>query len=198
MWIAAVVFLVLAVFMLRRGPMTRQTSSSGRVFLVKRGPGQELVADRLDALTRRMEKFLDAADAVSPGDDRVRKVRERWNGTLSETTSGSQSIAYSMNKNDVHVCVRCDDAPDGQLEDMNTSTYVLLHELAHVATDEYGHTPEFWRTMRWFLEVAEDAGMYEFQDFATTPVRFCGKALGNNVLSCVKEKRCEPLLKPKK
>ena len=145
-------------------------------------------------LRARIERFLDAADAASPNDARVSNVRRRWNGTLSETEH-SDGIAYSMNKNDVYVCVRCDNSPDGQLEDINTSTYVLLHELAHVATDEYGHTPEFWRTMRWFLEVAEDAGLYEFQDFAKTPVRYCGKALGNNVLSCVKEKRCEALLK---
>ena len=158
-----------------RGRMTYQLAPSGKTYRVKQAPGQELVAERLDILSTKLHAFLDAA---------------RWTGTLSETER-SDDIAYSLNKRDVHVCIRSD---LDTIETMNTCMYVLLHEIAHVATDSFGHEPEFWRNFRWFLEVAEKLGVYAYEDFDVKQTTFCGHTLGNNVLSCVKRKRCESLL----
>lgn len=175
-------------------PMTWQQSSSGRSYYVKRAPGQEIVADRLDELTVALKQLLDGADDLYPGDARISNVRARWNGRLAEVTSEGE-IAYSMDKRDIHVCVR---GPDGYVEPKNTSMYVLLHEIAHVATDEYGHTPRFWLNFRWFLEVAEKIGVYEYEDFDAKQTTFCGHVLGNNVMRCLKStpRRCKSLLQP--
>jgi hypothetical protein len=191
MWIAAVVLVALLLYMLRRSPMTWQAASSGTVFWVKRAPGQELVADRLEVLTKTLRDLLDRTDDLYPNDPRIANVRARWNGRLSETETPGE-IAFSMNKNDVYVCIR---APStGLLEDVNTSIYVLLHEIAHIATNSYGHTQEFWENFRWLLEVAEKLGVYTYQDFDTVQTTFCGHNLGNNVLRCVKRKQCPSLL----
>jgi hypothetical protein len=174
--------------------MTWQAASSGKMYYVKSGPDQRRIADHLDVLSEKLRALLDRADDMYPRDPRIANVRARWNGRLSET-SGHGDIAYSMNKSDVYVCVR--DPETGEIEPLNTSMYVLLHEIAHVATDTYGHPPEFWTNFRWFLEVAEKLGMYEYEDFDKAQVTFCGHALGNNVMRCLKEKRCTSLL-PKK
>ena len=173
-----------------RGRMTYQLAPSGKTYRVKQAPGQELVAERLDILSTKLHAFLDAAEDAYPGDRRIVNVRARWTGTLSETER-SDDIAYSLNKRDVHVCIRSD---LDTIETMNTCMYVLLHEIAHVATDSLGHEPEFWRNFRWFLEVAEKLGVYTYEDFDVKQTTFCGHTLGNNVLSCVKRKRCESLL----
>lgn len=174
--------------------MTWQMSTNGKMYYVKSGPDQHIVADRLDYLTEKLKDLLDKADDMYPYDDRIANVRARWNGRLSET-SGHSEIAYSMNKRDVYVCIRSPDT--GKIEPVNTSMYVLLHEIAHVATDEYGHPPEFWLNFRWFLEVAEKLGMYTYEDFDKTLTTFCGHTLGNNVLRCVKEKKCTSLIRKK-
>lgn len=173
--------------------MTWQTSSTGKLFYVKRAPGQQAVADRLDLLTKNLNTLLEKADDTYPGDPRIAAVRSRWNGTLSEV-SAKDDIAYSMNKQEIHVCVK---SPEGELESENTSMYVLLHEIAHVATDSYGHKPEFWLNFRWFLEVADSLGLYEYEDFDTKETTFCGHTLGNNVLRCRKRGECESLLEKK-
>ena len=191
MWIAAALLVLLLVFMLRRSPMTWQQASCGTAFWVKRAPGQELVADRLSLLTRSLKTLLDAADDAYPGDPRIANVRARWNGRLGETENYGD-VAFSLNKNDVYVCLRS--TTTGLLEDVNTSMYVLLHEIAHVATDTYGHPPEFWLNFRWFLEVAEQLGMYTYSDFDAVQTTYCGHTLGNNVLRCVKHKTCSSLL----
>ena len=190
MWIAAVVVVVLLLLVTLWSPMTWCASSSGKLYFVKRGPGQELVADRLELLTRQMHELLDAADAMYPGDARIANVRARWTGTLSETEQEGD-IAYSLSKMDVRVCVR---SPRGGLEPINTSMYVLLHEIAHVATDTYGHMPVYWMNFRWFLEVAEKLGFYKYQDFDAVQTTFCGHDLGNNVMKCVKTQKCKSLL----
>jgi hypothetical protein len=188
------IFLFLVWFVTRHAAMTWQTSSSGKLYYVKRAPGQDLVADRLDLLTARLNQLLEQADDAYPGDIRIANVRARWNGTLGEV-SEKDDIAYSMNKQEVHVCVR--NPANGQLESENTSMYVLLHEIAHVATDTYGHPPEFWLNFRWFLEVADSLGLYEYEDFDTKETTFCGHTLGNNVLRCRKRGECDSLLEKK-
>ena len=190
MWIAVLVVLILLAGMMRWSPMTWQQSSTGKSYYVKRAPGQELVADRLELLTHHTNKFLDAADIAYPNDFRIANVRARWNGTLSETPD-SAGIAYTLNKQDLHVCVR---SPERSLESVNTTMYVLLHEIAHVATDTYGHPPEFWTNFRWILEVAEKLGVYKYEDFDSIQTTFCGHQLGNNVLKCVKKSTCRSLL----
>ena len=190
MWIAVLVVLILLATMMRWSPMTWQQSITGKSYYVKRGPGQELVANRLELLTHHTNKFLDAADDAYPGDFRIANIRARWNGTLAETTDSS-GIAYSLNKTSVHVCVR---SPEGGLESINTTMYVLLHEIAHVATDTFGHPPEFWTNFRWILEAAEKLGVYTYEDFDAIQVTFCGHQLGNSVMKCVKKNTCKSLL----
>lgn len=147
-------------------------------------------AEMLHKLTKNMTRFVEEASDKYPMDERLQNLKERWNGTLSEVGSGDD-IAYSLNKKSIHICIR---NKDGRLEKMNTAMYVLLHEAAHVASEKYGHGDEFWRNFRWLLEVAEDLGMYTYQDFDNAEVTFCGKTLGNNVMKCVKERTCDSQL----
>lgn len=189
MWSIVVIAVIVAAGYWR--PMTWQQTASGKYYYVKRAHGQEVVAERLEYLTKSMERLVEKADDLYPGDRRVANVRARWSGTLAEV-NGSDEIAYSMNKRDIYVCLR--NSQTGVIEPVNTSMYVLLHEIAHVATDLHGHPPEFWLNFRWFLEVAERLGYYSYEDFDTTQTTFCGHTLGNNVMRCLKTKTCKSLL----
>lgn len=147
-------------------------------------------AEMLHRLTKNMARFVEEASNKYPMDERLQNIKERWNGTLSEVGSGND-IAYSLNKKSIHICIR---TPEGKLEKLNTAMYVLLHEAAHVASKKYGHGDEFWENFRWLLEVAEELGLYTYQDFDSSEVTFCGRTLGNNVMKCVKESTCKSLL----
>ena len=48
-------------------------------------------------------------------------------------------------------------------KDVAASTYVLLHELAHVASVSIGHTAEFWNNMEYLVQKAIEAGIYARQ-----------------------------------
>jgi hypothetical protein len=164
---------------------------TGKVYLVKNAPGKDKVADRLAALELALVKFIKDASAAFPDDARLVRLKRRWDGTLAEVERPGD-IAYSLNKRAIHVCVR---GPGNTIESFNTTMYVLLHEVAHVCTTEYGHPPIFWDNFRWILEVAEYLGVYVYEDFDASPVTHCGHRLGNNVLSCVRRKECTSALK---
>lgn len=164
---------------------------TGKRYKVRNVAGAKQVADRLASLELRLRKFLHDAESVAPGDHRLKNIRERWNGTLAEINDDSD-VAYSMGKDAVSLCVR---TGDGSLESENSAMYILLHELAHVATDSYGHKPEFWSNMRFLLEIAEATGAYTYQDFDSTAVSYCGRPLSGSPLTCVKKGECASELK---
>ena len=67
---------------------------------------------------------------------------------------------------------------NGQLIDINTLTFVALHELAHVATKSIGHTDEFWANFKFLLQQAQQIGVYKPIDYSKKPKRYCGMTIG--------------------
>ena len=173
---------------LRREAMVwKRAKSTDAAYYVKNLPDADAAAEHLARLHQHISTFLDRAREKVPGDARLQRITERWSGTLSEIPGGADNVAYSLGKNTIHICVR---EKDGKLADMNTSLFVLLHELAHVATDSYGHTKEFWKNMKFLLELAEEVGIYTYVNHDETVETLCGRVLGTNPLSCVKNKTC--------
>jgi len=163
-----------------------QSDLTGKKYYVKNMPAAAAVADRLAFMELRIREFLVRAREYAPGDHRLANIARRWNGTLAETPN-DEDVAYSIAKDAISVCVR---GSDGALEAENTTMFVLLHELAHIATDKYGHPPEFWANMRFLLELAEATGTYKYQDFDSQIISYCGRKLAASPLSCVKNGAC--------
>lgn len=190
MWIAVIIVLLFLI----AGHQWNMTwvEVGDKKYHVRKVYDQKESAEMLHQLTVKLSRFVEEASNRYPMDRRIQNIRKRWNGTLAETGSSGSDIAYSLNKKSIHICIR--DA-SGNLEKFNTAMYVLLHEAAHVASEKYGHGDEFWDNFRFLLEVAEEMGVYTYQDFDASRVTFCGRTLGNNVMKCVKENTCKSLLK---
>lgn len=171
-----------------RSPLT------DKLYYVKNLPDKQQAADRLAFMELRVRDFLQRAAAYAPGDPRLANIQRRWNGTLAETTNDAD-VAYSIGKDAVSMCVRRE---DGSLEAENTGMFVLLHEFAHLATDQYGHPPEFWANMKFLLELAEATGVYTYEDFDSTYVSYCGRKLAASPLSCIKSGTCTSELKQRR
>ena len=169
-----------------------RSSLNGKEYEVRDLPDAQQAADRLAQLERALRRMMRRARDRWPADPRLLNIKERWNGRLREARPGGD-VAYSVGKDAVYVCVR--DA-DGVVDDFNTCMFVLLHELAHVATDEWGHPPSFWTNMRYMLEVAERTGYYTYQSFERERVTFCGRPIASSPLTCVKDGSCASTLGP--
>jgi hypothetical protein len=149
------------------------------------------VAAFLEQLENKTKQFLHDGLKASPGDARLLRIQKRWDGRLKETSFHSKDIAYSVKKEAVYVCVR---DKKGDLVDPTVAFFVLLHEFAHVACPEIGHTDSFWRIFRWLLELAERLGHYAWNHHEKMPQLYCGRHIYSSPLTCVKKGSCSSLI----
>jgi hypothetical protein len=89
------------------------------------------------------------------------------NHDLPRTTS------YTTNKGEnMYICIRS--LEDDSIENIKTLEFVVLHELAHVAVDIWGHDVPFWVTFKWILQQAKDAGIHDPVNYSRNRIRYCG------------------------
>jgi hypothetical protein len=95
------------------------------------------------------------------------------NNDLPRTTS------YTTNKGEnMYICIRS--LENDSIENMQILEFVVLHELAHVATDAWGHDTSFWVSFKWVLQQAAAAGIHKPIDYKKHPVRYCGMDVNYN------------------
>lgn len=77
--------------------------------------------------------------------------------------------AYSENKGEkLAFCLNKKKEDDNNLIDINTLTFVAIHELSHIMTVSIGHKQEFWQNFKFLLENAKTANIYEPIDYKKT------------------------------
>ena len=71
---------------------------------------------------------------------------------------------------------------EGKLIDINTLTFVAIHELAHIMTKSEGHKQIFWQNFKFLLEEAKAAKIYKPVDYKNNPQPYCGMNITDNPL----------------
>jgi len=69
---------------------------------------------------------------------------------------------------------------EDDLIDINTLTFVAIHELAHIMTLSEGHKQIFWQNFKFLLENAKDANIYKPVDYKKKPQDYCGMSITDN------------------
>lgn len=88
--------------------------------------------------------------------------------------TGGVDTSYVEDKGRVFaMCLRERESGKFKLHDMHLLQFVMLHEMAHIACESYGHGQEFWRTFKFILTEAHDAGLYTPINYAKSPVVYC-------------------------
>lgn len=150
-----------------------KSSIDGRSYVVRKLDDKEKAADYLANLNKDFTKLVNHVSKDSK--EGVDQLKKKFNpNNLTENIPGGKYTAYSVNKGEqLSLCLRNID--DNTFIDKNTVMFVSIHELAHVMTDEIGHTPKFWDNMRYLLLQASEIGIYNKVDYSTSPVNYCGK-----------------------
>lgn len=98
------------------------------------------------------------------------------------------NTSYTENKKHLVLCLRKKQADNNglyNLHDINTMMFVVIHELAHMMNNGFGHTDGprgFWALFRFMLENAVEAGIYIPVDYSKHPIVYCGLLLSYNPL----------------
>ena len=143
-------------------------------------------------LVRDLDDKLDAANYLaSISDSLIKLVKHVSNDTregvdqlvknfdnenIKENIPGSEHTAYSVNKGEELVlCIR--NVSDNSFIDKNTVLFVAIHELAHIMTDEIGHTDKFWNNMEYLITKASEINIYNPIDYSQSPTDYCGQEI---------------------
>ena len=139
------------------------TSKTGIVFNVN--GNTDCTVTKLADVNDRIKRVASSLRGTQTG----AKIAMRWNGRIDELDDmGADTAAVTTGKRSIRVCIQ----PDAPLDAL---VFVALHELAHVACDDIGHTPRFWDEFRYILDEATRIGAYSGHDPHAV---VCGRTVG--------------------
>ena len=102
---------------------------------------------------------------------------------IEESTADSTYTSYSVNKGKLLVfCLRPKNENKDNLYDINLLMYVALHEMAHIACPEYGHSGLFIEIFAFIVKQAIQINLYKYINFDKKPVEYCGLLIENSVI----------------
>jgi len=153
----------------------------GYTYCVRERAKLELASDLLARVTKKCKELVDYVNKKYPKDEDVLRLKKNFNPSkISETLPTSQHTAYSENKGEKLAFCLNTTKEGNKLIDINTLTFVAIHELAHVMTKSEGHKQIFWQNFKFLLENAKEADIYDPVDYKKAPQDYCGMQITDN------------------
>ena len=154
----------------------------GNTYCVRERSKLELAADKLAKVNQNMKSLVEHCKNNFDSEERIKRLTEGFNTKkITETLPTSEFTAYSENKGEkIAFCLDTEKNNKGRLIDLNTLTFVAIHELSHVASKSVGHTPEFWANFKFLLQEAEKINIYKPVDYSKNPKKYCGMEINDN------------------
>jgi hypothetical protein len=156
-------------------------TKDGNRYCVRERQKLELAANLLAEVTGKCKDLVKFMGEKHKEDERVKKLVDGFNPkSISETLPTSELTAYSENKGEkVAFCLNTEKDGD-TLIDINTLTFVALHELSHIMTTSIGHKQEFWQNFKFVLENAKESNIYQPVDYKKKPKQYCGMTINDS------------------
>ena len=158
------------------------SSVDGEKYCVREREKIKPAANLLAKVTERCTDLVAYMKEKHPNNDAVKKLYTNYNPTtISETLPTSEFTAYSENKGEkLAFCLNKKKEDDTKLIDLNTLTFVAIHELSHIMTTAEGHKMVFWQNFKFLLENAKDANIYIPEDYKKENKEYCGMTITDN------------------
>ena len=163
------------------------SSVDGKKYCVRERAKLELAADLLANVTQKCKDLVIYVGENHPNHEGVKRLVANFNPEkISETLPTSEFTAYSENKGEkLAFCLNKtkttqETANEAKLIDLNTLTFVAIHELSHIMTESEGHKQIFWQNFKFLLLAAKEANIYIPVDYKKEPQAYCGMNITDN------------------
>ena len=153
----------------------------GKTYCVRDTKNKQASAELMASVGERLNELVLHMKETHGDDARVQLLLKNYNaGKIVETLPTSKYTAYSEDKGrKLAFCLRKE--KDGmQLIDLNTLTFVAIHELGHLMTTSIGHERDFWLNFKFLLKEANKIGIYEPVDYSKENKEYCGMNITDN------------------
>ncbi len=163
------------------------SSVDGKKYCVRERVKLELAADLLANVTQKCKDLVIYVGENHTNYEGVKRLVENFNPEkISETLPTSEFTAYSENKGEkLAFCLNKtkttkETENEAKLIDLNTLTFVAIHELSHIMTESEGHKQIFWQNFKFLLLAAKEANIYVPVDYKKEPQAYCGMNITDN------------------
>ena len=145
-----------------------------RKYLVRNIKDKQEAADMLATIIQKLEKLKEHLVNKYPDDERIQRLQTNYvPENICESVAHDQNTSYSVNKGEkVVFCIRSKET--NKLEDLNTLTFVAIHEMGHLASGTVGHNDEFWANFKFLLQEAIAIHLYTKVEYSKEPKSYCG------------------------
>lgn len=93
------------------------------------------------------------------------------NSSIDETPPNDNGAAYTINKGPISICIQ---KKNGEFHNSEDAFFVILHELAHIMSNSYGHGKEFQDNFDYIIKYAVKKGHWKDKEYETKPTDYCG------------------------
>ena len=153
----------------------------GNKYCVRERSKITLAADLLANVTQKLKDLVEHVGNKYPDKENVKRLVDNFKPSrIRETLPTSKLTAYSENKGEKIAFCLTTQKNNNDLIDIETLTFVGIHELAHVASVSVGHKEEFWENFKFLLQEAKAAGIYDPVDYKKNPQEYCGMTISDN------------------
>ena len=150
----------------------------GNKYCVRDRQNVKKAADLLATVTNKCKELVKYVGEKYPDDPDVERLVKNFNPQkICETLPNSELTAYSENKGEKIAFCLSKTKESTTLIDINTLTFVSIHELSHVMTKSVGHKQDFWQNFKFLLENAKAANIYVPVDYKKKPQNYCGMTI---------------------
>lgn len=156
----------------------------GEKYCVRERAKLEMAADLLANVSKKCKELVVYVGKKYPDNEDVKRLVTKFNPSkISETLPTSEYTAYSENKGEkLAFCLNKTKGNNTKLIDLNTLTFVAIHELSHIMTESEGHKQVFWQNFKFLLAAAKEANIYVPVDYKKNPEPYCGMNITDNPL----------------
>lgn len=103
------------------------------------------------------------------------------NSIIENAPESDVNTRYVQNKGEVFaICLREKLSGKHNFLPMHSLEFVVIHEMAHMASKNIGHGHEFWVNFKLLLEEANAIGLHTPVDYAKTPMVYCRLSVDYN------------------
>ena len=184
------IFLILYIFYYysyyKDNLVIEKATIDNKEYWVRNVKDKSIAANTLATIKINIEKlvtyFKDNKSLFKKDTEYIKNLIDRTKEiNIMETPSDEEHTSYTINKGEkIVLCLRSKFL--NNIHDMNTIMYVVIHELAHVACPEYGHTPLFKKIFIFLLKQSEKINIYKSIDYRIKPQDYCGMTINEFIL----------------
>ena len=160
-------------FYKNRDLTTVKSTVDRRDYTVRKLDDKLDAANKLADISKNLTRLVEQVYTTDKDKQGVIQLKTNFNSrNITENTPGGKYTAYSVNKGEqLSICLR--NIKDNTFINDNLIYFVSIHEMAHVMTDEVGHTKKFWDNMKYLLEESHKLGFYTPEDYSKNPQSYC-------------------------